>query len=74
MSNLLEITKLKNFHSMKKNQINEVFEILSKKYPDPRTELVFETPFQMVMAVMMSAQTTDKQVNRVTAKLFDHSR
>ncbi len=43
---------------------------LKKAYPDPKTELVYQTPFQLVVAVMLSAQCTDKVVNRVTAELF----
>gem|GEM_PF-1500828 len=36
----------------------------------PLTELVYETPFQLLVAVIMSAQTTDKQVNKVNEQLF----
>jgi len=43
---------------------------LKKAYPNPKTELNYKTPFQLVVAVMLSAQTTDKQVNKVTATLF----
>ncbi len=43
---------------------------LKKTYPTPKTELNYQTPFQLVVAVMMSAQCTDKVVNRVTEKLF----
>lgn len=43
---------------------------LKKAYPAPKTELVYKTPFQLVVAVMLSAQCTDKVVNRVTAELF----
>jgi len=39
-------------------------------FPNPDTELNFETPFQLLIAVMLSAQTTDRQVNVVTDKLF----
>lgn len=39
---------------------------LKKAYPDPKTELYYKTPFQLVVAVMLSAQCTDKAVNRVT--------
>lgn len=37
----------------------------------PLTELVYTTPFQLVVAVVLSAQTTDKQVNKVTSSLFE---
>ena len=43
---------------------------LKKAYPKPKTELNYKTPFQLLVAVMLSAQTTDKQVNKVTATLF----
>ncbi|MDO8514178.1 MAG: endonuclease III [bacterium] len=43
---------------------------LKKAYPNPKTELHYKTPFQLVVAVVMSAQCTDKIVNRVTEKLF----
>ncbi len=43
---------------------------LKKMYPEPKTELHYKTPFQLVAAVMLSAQTTDKQVNKVTERLF----
>ncbi|MBI5457908.1 endonuclease III [Candidatus Kaiserbacteria bacterium] len=43
---------------------------LKKAYPVPKSELRHRTPFQFVVAVMMSAQCTDKVVNRVTDKLF----
>jgi endonuclease-3 len=43
---------------------------LKKAYPEPKTELSYRTPFQLVVAVMLSAQCTDKKVNQVTATLF----
>jgi endonuclease III len=43
---------------------------LKKKYPAPKTELSYKTPMQLVAAVMLSAQTTDKMVNRVTETLW----
>lgn len=43
---------------------------LKKTYPVPKTELNYKTPFQLVVAVMLSAQCTDKVVNRVTESLF----
>jgi len=46
------------------------FEILKKDYPNPRTELVFEDPFQLLIAVILSAQCTDARVNSVTPGLF----
>lgn len=43
---------------------------LRKAYPVPETELHFQTPIQLVVAVMLSAQSTDKRVNIVTETLF----
>jgi len=43
---------------------------LKKAYPKPKSELRYKTSFQFVVAVMLSAQCTDKVVNRVTEKLF----
>ncbi len=44
---------------------------LKRAYPVPKSELRHQRPFQFVVAVMMSAQCTDKVVNRVTDKLFE---
>ncbi|HVX90685.1 MAG TPA: endonuclease III [Candidatus Paceibacterota bacterium] len=43
---------------------------LKQLYPEPKTELHYKTPMQLLAAVMLSAQTTDKQVNKVTASLY----
>ena len=55
---------------MNKKDYDEVFTKLLELFPNPDTELNFETPFQLLIAVMLSAQTTDRQVNVVTDKLF----
>lgn len=47
-----------------------IFDYLQTLFPNAETELNYETPFQLLVAVMLSAQTTDKQVNKVTATLF----
>ena len=47
-----------------------VIELLMKEYPDARCELNYETPFQLLVATILSAQTTDKKVNEVTKDLF----
>lgn len=54
-----------------KKQSNELIEILRKTYPDAKCSLDFTTPFQMVVAVMLSAQCTDERVNKVTPALFE---
>jgi endonuclease-3 len=43
---------------------------LKKLYPEPKTELHYKTPMQLVAAVMLSAQTTDKMVNKVTDEVL----
>ena len=55
---------------MIKKDYDEIFTKLLELFPNPDTELNFETPFQLLVAVMLSAQTTDRQVNVVTDKLF----
>jgi endonuclease-3 len=48
----------------------ELFERLKNANPTPTTELHYTTPFELLVAVMLSAQSTDKGVNKATAKLF----
>ena len=55
---------------MTKKDYDEIFTKLLQLFPNPDTELKFSTPFQLLVAVMLSAQTTDRQVNVVTDKLF----
>ena len=47
-----------------------IFERFREANPDPRTELAYTTPFQLLVAVVLSAQATDKSVNKATARLF----
>lgn len=55
---------------MKKSDAIKFVEILKKTYPDATCSLDFKTPFQMVVAVMLSAQCTDERVNKTTPALF----
>jgi endonuclease III len=48
----------------------EIFQRLAAAYPDARCALDFETPFQLLVATILSAQCTDKRVNMVTPRLF----
>lgn len=48
----------------------KIFEALSKATPHPTTELIYQTPFQLLIAVILSAQATDKSVNKATLLLF----
>ena len=47
-----------------------IFERLGAANPSPTTELVYRTPYELLVAVVLSAQATDKSVNAATAKLF----
>ncbi len=57
-----------------RNDIKIIIDTLMKTYPDARCELQYETPFQLLIATMLSAQTTDKKVNEVTKTLFKEHR
>ncbi|HEC20582.1 MAG TPA: endonuclease III [Gammaproteobacteria bacterium] len=48
----------------------EIFQRLKEHNPAPTTELHYRTPFELLVAVLLSAQATDKGVNKATAKLF----
>ncbi|MGQ9557800.1 MAG: endonuclease III [Desulfurispora sp.] len=50
--------------------IDQITATLQRLYPGATTDLIYENPFQLLIAVMLSAQSTDKQVNKVTARLF----
>ena len=53
------------------NTALEILGRLRSKYPEPATALSWETPWQLLAATMLSAQCTDKQVNKVTPVLFN---
>ncbi|MEA3405218.1 MAG: endonuclease III [Pseudomonadota bacterium] len=55
---------------MNKQKRLEIFERLSEAIPNPETELNYSTPFELLIAVILSAQATDKGVNVATDKLF----
>src|SRR5512143_228186 len=48
----------------------EIFRRLRAENPHPTTELHYTTPFELLVAVVLSAQSTDKGVNKATARLF----
>lgn len=56
--------------SKQKERYNKILDILETTYPDAHCELVHESPFELLIATVLSAQTTDKKVNQVTEKLF----
>jgi endonuclease-3 len=56
----------------KKERFRALIEHFSEKMPEPETELAFDNPYQLLVAVILSAQCTDKRVNLVTPSLFEH--
>ena len=55
---------------LRRARAKKIVAYLKNAYPTPKSELVHTTPFQFVVAVMLSAQCTDKVVNKLTATLF----
>lgn len=56
---------------MKKEKIRLIEDYLDILYPDPKCELLYNKDYELLIAVMLSAQATDKSVNLVTKVLFD---
>ncbi len=61
---------MKESRELKKKRLSKVVQILEKTYLDLRCALHFESPFQLLVATILSAQCTDKRVNMVTPELF----
>jgi len=53
-----------------KEKTVEIIRLLKKEYPEPKTALTFKTPFELLVATILSAQTTDALVNKVTENIF----
>lgn len=56
---------------MNKTKRLEIFKRLAEARPNPKPELNFNSPFELLIAVILSAQSTDRAVNKVTAELFE---
>lgn len=54
-----------------KTKVNQVIKLLEKQYPNAKTALNWSNPLELLVATMLSAQTTDVQVNLVTKTLFE---
>lgn len=54
----------------KKDLVDAVFTVLGERFGSSTTELHYSTPFQLLVSVILSAQTTDKRVNMITPALF----
>lgn len=52
------------------SKLNQIFTYLKELFPNPETELIYKNWFQLIVAVILSAQTTDIQVNKATSNLF----
>ncbi len=55
---------------MKMNNSNQIIEYLDKLFPNPKCELNYNKDYELLIATVLSAQTTDKRVNEVTSVLF----
>jgi len=52
------------------SRAQEIMDVLAEAYPSPRIELDYSNPLELLVATMLSAQSTDKTVNRITKDLF----
>ena len=55
---------------MKQKDVIQIIEILKQSYPDAKCSLDFATPFELLIAVILSAQCTDDRVNKTTPSIF----
>ncbi|MEW6661913.1 MAG: endonuclease III [Bacillota bacterium] len=51
-------------------EVEQILDALSRAYPEAKTTLVFQNPFELLVATILSAQSTDRQVNLITQSLF----
>jgi len=56
---------------LKKERYKRFLEYFSVNFPEPQTELIYRNPYELLVAVVLSAQCTDKRVNMVTPPLFE---
>ncbi|MFL5813366.1 MAG: endonuclease III [Bdellovibrionia bacterium] len=64
------LVKLSKDPAAEKRRMLAILEILRREYPEAKCSLDFNSPFQLLVATMLSAQTTDERVNKVTPALF----
>ncbi|MCG8541404.1 MAG: endonuclease III [Clostridia bacterium] len=55
---------------LKKKEIKEALVILEELYPEAESELVYKSPFELLISTILAAQCTDKRVNKVTSELY----
>ncbi|GAB3915069.1 endonuclease III [Larkinella knui] len=56
---------------LKKERFRHFLDYFTTNFPEPKTELNFRNPYELLVAVILSAQCTDKRINQVTPRLFD---
>jgi len=59
------------FKKFNHKTVIEIMRVLDELYPNNKTELNYETPFQLLVATILSAQATDKKVNEITLGIYD---
>jgi endonuclease-3 len=67
---MAQLTMLDPKFEERKARAKRIVSYLKKTYPEPKTELQYSTPFQLLASVILSAQATDKNVNRLTETLW----
>ena len=67
---LILVHQVAHYQRTKKQRYEAVIAYFSKAMPEAKTELHYQTPFELLVAVMLSAQCTDKRINQVTPALF----
>jgi endonuclease-3 len=58
--------------AQRKVPVTEILDMLQQLYPDAHCELNYTTPFELLIATILSAQCTDKRVNEITAPMFEN--
>lgn len=61
----------KSYHNSSTEKVVEIIELLKSAYPDATCSLDFNSPFELGIAVMLSAQCTDERVNKTTPSIFE---
>ena len=59
---------------VRKERMQKMLKVFKKMFPNPKSELHFTNDFEFLVAVVLSAQSTDKQINKITKKLFQKYR
>ncbi len=52
------------------NKTKQILDILAVDFPNAKSQLIFSNPFELIVAVILSAQCTDERVNKITSRLF----